>query len=473
VKTRPLAAAVLAAVGVTGCARMSPGLGFDEVSQGVHSRLGAAPRWNRGTREDAEAQRALAMLLARELTADAAVQIALLNNRDLQATYEELDIAQADLVRAGLLRNPVFSGELRFDTEGGGTGIGLDIAQDFLSLLTMSLRRSAASAGFEATKARVTAEVVRTAFETRAAFHEYQAAEEIAGLRETVVQATAASAELARRVREAGNTPELDLLGEQVLHEQAQLDLENASADAAQARERLNVLMGVWGEDTRWRAAARLPELGAGDDMPFDAERLAIAASLDLVEARALVDQTAISARLARPVAWLDGAEAGATAEREVEGGWSVGPTVSVPIPVFDLGGAARGEAAARLRQAANRYYATAVRVRASTRAAVAAVEWARARVLQHQTVILPLHERIVQQAQLQYNAMQISGFQLLQTKRDHIAAGVSSIEALRDYWTARASLDRLIAGAPAALEGARPNTLNRTTTSASGAEGH
>ena len=56
----------------------------------------------------------LQALLEGELTTNAAVQIALLNNAALQATFEELGIAQAELVQAGLLKNPVFAGHVRF-----------------------------------------------------------------------------------------------------------------------------------------------------------------------------------------------------------------------------------------------------------------------------------------------------------------------------------------------------------------------
>ncbi|MFD2274067.1 hypothetical protein ACFS07_31995 [Undibacterium arcticum] len=48
-------------------------------------------------------------ILAQPLTPDSAVRIALLNNQGLQAMFAELDVAEADLVQAGWLRNPGFS----------------------------------------------------------------------------------------------------------------------------------------------------------------------------------------------------------------------------------------------------------------------------------------------------------------------------------------------------------------------------
>src|SRR5438445_11000354 len=91
---------------LAGCAHVDPNPAFRELANTVHLRTGKRVQWNRGTAEDAQAQAAVASLLSRPLTADSAVQIALLNNRNMQATYEELGIAQADLVEAGLLKNP-------------------------------------------------------------------------------------------------------------------------------------------------------------------------------------------------------------------------------------------------------------------------------------------------------------------------------------------------------------------------------
>ena len=87
---------------------------FRDLADAVHARTGKRAQWNRGSPQDAEAERFVETLLRRHLTADSAVQIALLNNRNLQATYEEIGIAQADLVEAGLLRNPIFEIERRF-----------------------------------------------------------------------------------------------------------------------------------------------------------------------------------------------------------------------------------------------------------------------------------------------------------------------------------------------------------------------
>jgi outer membrane protein, heavy metal efflux system len=452
----------LAAGLVAGCGSMKPGLGFDDtggVRQGVVDRTGMKVHWNNGSNEDAEATSAVNELLERNLTADAAVQVSLLNNHELQAVYEELNLAQADVVQAGLLRNPIFSGELRFATDGGGTGIVLDVAQDFVSLFWLPLRKGRAEAAFETAKLRVTAAVVDMAAETRSAFYEYQAAEQTREMRKTVVEATAASSELARRLFAAGNTRELDMLSEHDLHEQAKVDLALAEESVIQTRERLNALMGVWGKQTQWRAESLLPSLPNEDPAPKDVEATAIERSLDLGIARREIEIAARALGIARPFGWLTDTEVGIAAEREIEGGWSVGPSVSLPIPLFDQGQGAVGKAQAQLRQAAEHYYARAVEVRSRARAAHGVVVSSRDRARYYQRVILPLRQQILDQTQLQYNAMQVSAFQLLEAKRNQIEAGASYIEALRDYWVARAALEQILSGrlTPFERDGASP----------------
>src|SRR5216117_3195976 len=136
---------LLSAGVLAGCAHVDPNPAFRELANTVHLRTGKRVQWNRGSAQDAQAQAAVASLLKRPLTADSAVQVALLNNHNLQATYEELGIAQADLVEAGLLKNPVFYFERRLP----GQAAEIDLVQEFVDILLLPLRKRIAAAQFE------------------------------------------------------------------------------------------------------------------------------------------------------------------------------------------------------------------------------------------------------------------------------------------------------------------------------------
>ena len=60
---------------------------------------------------------------------------------------------------------------------------------------------------------------------------------------------------------------------------------------------------------------------------------------------------------------------------------------------------------------------------------------------------MLPLHERIVNESQLHYNAMQLGPIQLLRAREQQIETGAAYVEALRDYWLARTELAQLLSG--------------------------
>jgi cobalt-zinc-cadmium efflux system outer membrane protein len=148
--------------------------GFADVQNFVGERMEHRLHWYQGTPEDAEVAERVQAMFAEELTVGSAVKIALLNNRELQAIYEELGVAQADLVQAGLLRNPVLFGQVRFPSSGSGTNRELELAFDFLDLLLLPARKNLAGLEFEAAKRRVSAAVLDLVAEVQRAFYMLQ-----------------------------------------------------------------------------------------------------------------------------------------------------------------------------------------------------------------------------------------------------------------------------------------------------------
>lgn len=106
---------------MSGCTTFDQTAGFSAVSAEVEARSGKQVAWNLGTELDTQVAEKVRALLADKLTADVATQAALLNNRDLQALYAEVGVAQADLVQAGLLSNPIFDAAVTFPATGRST----------------------------------------------------------------------------------------------------------------------------------------------------------------------------------------------------------------------------------------------------------------------------------------------------------------------------------------------------------------
>ena len=438
---------VLAGLALAGCAAVRPDADFDAVRAQVQERTGLEPRWTALGPEDAQVEERTGELLSRPLTVDAAVELTLLNNRRLQAAYGEIGVARADLVQAGLLVNPVLSADVTFGVSAPGTGVAIGLVQNFMRALQIPLRKRVAAATLEEAKFAVASQVIDLVVEVKRAYVRVQAQEQMVELDRTVVDATRLSAEVAQKQRAAGNVTELDLANEVALFEDARVKLAAGEAETLVAREELTALMGLWGPRAMWTIGTRLPD--PGDALPLTGlESRAMSQRVDLAAARHASEAINQGLGLTGLFGVLSDAELGPEGERDIDGGiWSVGPLLSIPIPIFDQGQATRASALARLRQSEERFAALAVEIRSQVRRAHARLHAARMLADHYRRVVLPLRSRIVQQTQLQYNAMQIGVFQLLQAKQAQIDAGRAYLEILAHYWLARADLEGAVGG--------------------------
>jgi cobalt-zinc-cadmium efflux system outer membrane protein len=451
---------------VTGCATVDQRAGFSDVSAEVEARSGKRVVWNPGTELDADVTEEMRRLLGDTLSADEAIQVALLNNRELQALYAELGVAQADLVQAGLLSNPVFDGAVFFPVAGGPAKLDLSVAMSFLDIFYIPLRKRVAAAQFEEAKLRVTGAVLDFAATVRAAFYRHQADEQMLELLETIVQALAVSFNVTERLHEAGNITDLDLARERALVEEAKLQLRAAEVTLRQSRAQLNTVMGLWGEQTAWQVDKLLPDIPA-EPLAFEGlERQALRQSLDLASARQRLIIRGEQVGVSRATTLLPESFLGAGGERE-EGEWKVGPVFEFPIPLFSRGQGRIGRAVAELRRAEQEYYALGVRIRSTAGLVQERLQGAEDRARYSRDILLPLRERIVHETFLQYNAMQLGVFELLRAREQQIQAAVAYVETLLDYWLARTELEQLLSGRLPSAEGvttgrkARPNNMS------------
>ena len=451
---------LIVAFAAAGCASTSAETPFQDTAKLVEPRTGHRIQWDQGGDDDQAVARNIRVLLSRDLTVDSAVQVALLNNKSLQATYEDLSIAQADLVQAGLLKNPVFGAGLEFPIAGDvQTGGSLSVSEDFLSIFTLAARKRIAASALDAAERRVGDAVVRMSHDVETAFFTLQATMQIAAMRRTILEAGDAALDLATRQHDAGNISDLDLANEDALYEQLRTDLIRSDADVVATRESLARLLGVWGSDAAYRVQAKLPELPAKEASLEHLESLAVTRRLDLQAAHAEAQTISHALAMTKSFRWLGDASVGAAYSRGPERYSTVGPTGSVELPIFDQKRAAVARLEAELRAALAREHALAVDVRSEVREAVGRLTASRSVVERYAQVVIPLRQRVVALSQEQYDAMLLGTYQLLQSKQSEVNAYREFIEALRDYWIARADLERATGGA---LTNVEPNQTNR-----------
>jgi cobalt-zinc-cadmium efflux system outer membrane protein len=437
------------AVALAGCATVPRTAGYDRVAHLVEERTGEKTIWERGTPEDAEVSRRVAELLKHDLTERAAVQIALLNNPELQAAYEELGVAQADLVQAGLLKNPSLDLSIRFpETAAAILNPNVELVMEFLGIFFLPMRKKLAEAQFESAQLRLANEVFQVTGKVRQQLYTLQAAQQLVELRRKIVQAAAVAAGLAERQRKAGNIGELELETQRGAHEQARLDLAREELELELDRERLTRLLGLWGPQTEWKISAPLPALPDQEPALDRLESLAISRRLDVARARQDAATLEQALAVAGETRFLSEVEVGVDHEAGAEPGVRViGPTFHLELPIFDQRQAHIARLEAQQRQARRRLEAISVDARSEVRAARLGLIAQRQAVEHYRKVLLPIRERTVAFAQQRYNAMLLGVFQLLDARQAEIEGYRQYIEAVRDYWIARVELERAAGG--------------------------
>jgi len=430
------------------CASLSPDAAFGDVALSVEQRTGARIAWDRGSQEDLAARATIAQLLRRPLTMRSATQIALLNNRGLQATYTELGIAQAGLVQAGLLKNPAFDVSLLNPLQSAlPYNLAYGVVFQFIDALYIPLRRKVAASKLEEAKIAVTAAVLDHAAQTQSAFIDYLAARQMVELFKQVEKSARASFEAAVALRKAGNITALEFETRQSLLTNAKLERANAEAARLEARERVNSALGLTGAQTRWHTASRLPTR-RGKRPLKNIEKRAIEVSLDVRAARQRLITLARQYGVKTATSIIPDLEIGFEAERDgAEKQWRRGPTASLVLPLFDQGRAKRKAAEMQIRKAQALYWDVAVRVRSAARLVSARLVMSRKQARYYEKAVLPQTAKILNATQVNYNGMQLGVFRLLLAKREQIQAGQRYIQALQAYWQARVSYQQLMSG--------------------------
>ncbi len=440
---------------LSGCAAsLSPDQAFEDVASSVQERTGKRIEWDSGSEEDQRVHSHIDNLLTKPLTASRAVQIALLNNRNLQSSYANLGVAQADLVQAGLLTNPVIDGSFLwpYRPEVGAVQTATGIIFNFIELFWRRYKLAVAESALEEVKYQVSGMVIDHAAETNLAFIDYVATRQQIELFRKVVQSARVGVVSAKAVREAGNSTPLDFEQQQNVLTQAKLDLANAEAASASARERLNVAMGLTGRQTKsWRAPARLPSAKSVTSLFDSIESIAVERSIELATLRQKIITLGYKYQLTSRQSLIPdigiGAELETTKAEEEPREYEAGPIFDVTLPLFDQGQAKKARGIMEIRQAQDAYWAMGVRVRSAARLARAELLTAHKAVLYYERAILPQQARLLLATTQQYNAMQEDVFRLIRAKREQIQAGRGYIDALRSYWRARSNYQQLRSG--------------------------
>jgi outer membrane protein TolC len=440
---------LLAALGLSGCASFSPDGGMTVVSDIAKQALDKDVAFVRSADDAARTEGAVKRLLSRSLTADTAVQVSLLSNKGLQAAYDKLALAEADLVQQSLPPNPTFS-LLRISGD-GASEVERQIVGDILALATLPFRSDIQRDRFRQAQLGAALQTLRLAAEVRRAYYRAVAANELTGLLTDAKSTAEAAANLAKRLGETGSINKLDQAREQVFYAEITADLATVRQTAASARERLARLMGLWDGDLGFRIPNRLPSMPRQPSTLPAIEADAVGHRIDLQIARLELVALAKSLDLTAATRFVTLLEVAGidrrTHDPETPPFRERGFDVAFQIPIFDGGEVRVRQAAETYNLAFNRLTEKAINVRSEARDAYRVYCSTYDIASHYAREVLPLRAIITEEMRLRLSSMQVDVFALVTEARQRVASLRAAVEAKRDFWLAQSDLQSAVNG--------------------------
>ena len=451
-KSRTLIALVTASFALGGCATFSKDGGLGGVQQTTQQHIKQEVVWPKTEAEQSKIADRVKELLQQRMNVESAVQIALLNNKGLQASFYQLGVSEADVVQAGRFPNPKFS--MRYTKNGDNYNIEQALTFNIFSLLTIPKMQEIERKRFEKTKQATAFEVLRLANHTRLAYFNAVAATEQVHYSEQVKESAEASAELARRMVQAGNFNKLEQAREQSFYADAALDYANAKSKQVSAYEALSRLLGV--SVDQLNLEERLPDLPKTTEELQPFEKSAFNQRLDLKAMRLETEVLAKQLGLTKTTRFINVLEIGPS--RVLEGrrseGYKNGVDISFELPLFDWGDARVARAEAIYMQSVNRTAQMAINAQSEIREAYNSYRTNYDIAKHYRDEIVPLRKKILNENQLRYNGMLTSPFELLADARAQVTSVKSYIESLREFWLAESALQMTLTGSTNMMEG-------------------
>ena len=431
-----------------GCAKFTADGGMSPVTDNVRREIGKDAVKLSSAEATQRARERVQALLSEPLSEDTAVQIALLNNRGLQAAYNDLGVSEAEYVQATLPPNPALTVSRVFGPTGFAE-VGFQLVGNLLAFATLPRKSEIAKREFEEARYRAVATTLSLSVDARRAYVRAVAARQQLALLEQARQTADASANMMKQLGETGAANKLDQARVTTFY--AELSAQVAQARLAEKREReaLNRIMGLWGSDLDYKLPSRLPALPAAADNLADVEVEALRRRVDLIILRYEIVTLAKSVGFVEATRYMSFLELGLGYRNELEisdeGRQSsknrYGLDLGIVIPVFDTGEARVTTAREIYMRAINRLTERSVNARSEARLAYSTYRATYDIARYYQTRILPLRRQISSEVLLRYNGMLVDVFEVLVEERDRISANVAALNALRDFHLAIADL--------------------------------
>ncbi len=477
------------AVVTTGCASVDPQPQIDEAMELVQQHTGHRPGWSAPWDELPPEWDGQALLKL-----DAAIGLALRNNRELRADLESIGTANADLVQAGLMRNPVLNFMMMFPDAGGrvmlrSSALPMQPLQD---LWLIPARKDVASAELRRAVMRMSDRAIELAAGVKANYARLQSLQQAIDLISDNLAVVEQSTRILLTRQATGQTTQVEANVSHIRELRLRSDRLAAQSQFRTLQRELLEQMGVATASDGWRVEA-LDPASASLDTPLDEAsllRLGLEQRLDVKAAEWGIDAAAARVTLMRREGWPDLA-LGLTLERppaartrsvgmpgrignriaqgvadrlsgtagpmapmaapfrveQPEIDLMLGPMIEVEIPIFDQNQAQVARANHEFRRSVAEYEARAQIAARMIRAALVRHRESYDQLRLFRDSIVPEVQRNLELAQQSFVAGREDLTVYLLAQEDLIATRLRVLDFYRDYLVTRAELERAVGG--------------------------
>lgn len=468
-----------------GCAQVKPQADYERVDQNIHDVTGQVTSYRPG--EETVAAEQVNLLLEGGLSLDDAVRLALLNNPSIQAGFFRVGMSRADFVQSGLFSNPSLAMSFAFPEGGGRSNIQGTLAQNVVDLWQIPIRKRIAQARLDQEVLSLAQQAARLVVDSKVAYYVSVGASRNQEIAEANLKLATGLLETTLARQKAGTIGELDvnLARGTVLNNE--LDVQTARLDAANARRRLAVLLGLTVRADDLQLTDPLPdismstlnedsvvELARSSRLDLKAAHAAVAAGrqrvteeyakifpdvsiggyLERSERRALPgrDVLADTARASIAAGQLTAPEIQSRGQRDAERRQEIdvilGPALNMTLPIFDQNQAQIAKAGYAYQAALKELVALDRLIVQETRRALDQAATAAKLTRFYQEKILPQAQRNLELGTLSYKSGTTSILLVLEAQRSLLATRRLAVTAQQTAATALADVE-LVVGRP------------------------
>ena len=384
--------------------------------------------------------------IARGLTHNQAISLALLNNPELQAHFEELGVAKADLVQAGLYTNPDIQGFFWLPFRNTATEMEIGTFFNITDLWQVPLRKKVKQDVLEATTFKILELILETIRKTQYAYDNALSAQNKLCILTDIEHKTGSLRDAIYYRYDFGLSSDLDKHLTDITVNKARIDIAHAEKDLTHAYLDFKNVLGITPtpDPITLNDPFRIPvkKIKQALPPPEELQTYALCNRPELFRLRMKIKQfkDTIALENARTFKKIN---AGFSFKQDFDADRGIGPSFELSLPLFDQNQAQKARAQFLLAQAEKELIATRLEIQKNVRKHYLDVISFAEELIIYEDKILPSYKKAIEYVDTYEKVMQMTVVTLLQTKKEFYEHQLRAIETNYHLLNALSELER------------------------------